>query len=166
MKSPQRGAALLLAIIMTAAITAIAVAMIRLSSRELAGATSARQSAALSACAEAGRQLLMSQFRSLGVAPASLQLLDVTLDGTGGATRVVGGHVGESVQIKQVTVLPASTFGVSPNSVRDLSNIISGAATLGGTPYRIVVHCQSGGSAADPTTGQQLEVEFGMKFGM
>ncbi len=169
MSTSQRGAALYLAILVTAAITVIAVAMIRLSSRELAGAQAARKSSALVACSEAGRQLLMSQFRSLTVAPASLQLLNVGLDATNtssGTTRVVGGHVDEAVQVKQVTVLPGTTYGVNPNAIRDLSNIIAGAAQLGGTPYRILVHCQYGGSATDPTSGQQLEVEFGVKFGM
>ncbi len=169
MSSSERGAALYLAILVTAAITVIAVAMIRLSSREVAGAQAARKSGALVACAEAGRQMILSQFRSIGVSgPTSLQPLGVTLDNaTAGSNRVVGGHVDETnVQVNQVRVLPPSTFGVQRNSVRDLTNVVAGAATLGGTPYRVVVHCQYAGSSTDPTSGQQLEVEFGMRFGL
>jgi Tfp pilus assembly protein PilX len=162
----QRGSALLLAMIVVLVITIIAVAMIRYSSRELAGATAARQNSALVACAEAGRQLLTSQFRSLGVAPTQLQALNVTLDGAGGDTRVLGGHVDTNVQVDQVTVLPSASFGVQQNSVRDLTNIIAGAGQLGGTPYRVVVHCQDHGTAGLPASGRQLEVEFGIRFGL
>ncbi len=162
----QRGSALLLSMIVVFVVTVIAVAMIRFSSRELAGATAARQNDALVACAEAGRQVFMSQFRSLGISPTSLQPLNVALDGTGGDTRAVGGHVDSNVQIDQVTVLPASSFGPQPNTVRDLSNIVTGAGQLGGTSYRVVVHCQDHGIASDPTSGRQLEVEFGLRFGL
>ncbi len=162
----QRGSALVLAMVVVLVITVIAVAMIRFSARELAGATSARQNSALVACAEAGRQVLLSQFRSIGIAPTSLQALNVQLDGASGATRAVGGHVDSNVQVQQVTVLPTATFGVQRNSVRDLSNIITGAGQLGGTPYRIVVHCQDHGTAGDPASGRQLEVEFGLRFGI
>ncbi len=141
----QRGSALLLTMIVVLVVTVIAVAMIRFSSRELAGATAARQNDALVACAEAGRQVFMSQFRALGISPTSLQPLNVALDGTGGATRAVGGHVDSNVQVDQVTVLPASTFGPQPNTVRD---------------------CQDHGTASDPTSGRQLEVEFGLRFGI
>jgi hypothetical protein len=162
----QRGSALLLAIVVVFIITLIGVATIRFSARELAGATSARQSEALVSCAEAGRQLFLSQFRSLGVAPTSLQLLNVPIDNAAGTARVVGGHVDQNVQVSQVTVLPSSTFGVQQNTVRDLTNIVTGGAQLGGTAYRVVVHCQDGGSASDPTSGRQLEVEFGLRFGL
>lgn len=162
----QRGGALLLSMLTVLIVSAVAVAMIRFSSRELAGATAARQNEALVACAEAGRQLLLSQFRSIGIAPTSLQALNVSLDGTAGRTRAVGGHVDTNVQVQQVSVLPTATFGVQRNSVRDLSNIVTGAGQLGGTPYRIVVHCQDGGTAGDQTSGRQLEVEFGLRFGL
>ncbi len=163
----QRGSGMLIALIVVLVITAISVAMIRVSSRELAGATASRQSDALVACAEAGRQAIMAQFRSLGVAPTSLVALNVPLDGATGATRAVGGHVDDtSIQVHQVTVLPATVGGAQRGNIRDLTNIVTGAGQLGGTPYRIVVHCQDHGDPTDPTSGRQLEVEFGLRFGL
>jgi hypothetical protein len=147
-------------------IAVLGVAMIRFAARELAGATAARQNDALVSCAEAGRQLILSQFRSTTISPASLTALNVPLSGAGGTARVVGGHVDSNVQVQQVVVLPGTTFGVSRNQVRDLTNVIAGAGQLGGTPYRVIVHCQDHGTAADATSGRQLEVEFGLKFGL
>lgn len=162
----QRGSALALTVVVVLVVTVLGVAMIRFSSRELAGATSARQNDALVACAEAGRQLILSQFRSVTIAPTSLVALNVPLSGASGPTRVVGGHVDSNVQVDQVRVLPSSTFGADRNTVRDLSNIIAGAAQLGGTPFRVIVHCQDHGTTGDPTSGRQLEVEFGLRFGL
>jgi len=36
----------------------------------------------------------------------------------------------------------------------------------GGKPLKVVVHCQQGGVGGDPTTGRQLDVEFGIRFGL
>jgi hypothetical protein len=163
----DRGSALVLTVIVVLVLAVISAALIRFTARELAGATSARQSDALVACAEAGRQMIMSQFRSVTISPTALKALNVPMDSAGGSTRVVGGHVDTmNVQIDQVTVLPTGTFGVQPNAIRDLSNIITGAAQLGGTSYRVVVHCQDHGTATDATSGRQLEVEFGLRFGL
>ncbi len=161
----DRGSALVLTMIVLVVVTMLAVAMIRFSARELAGATSARQNDALVSCAEAGRQLILSQFRASSVSPTSLVALNVPLGGSSGLTRAVGGHVDSNVQIDQVTVLPSATFGVQQNVVRDLTNIITGAAQLGGTPYRIIVHCQDHGDGT-LTSGRQLEVEFGLRYGL
>jgi Tfp pilus assembly protein PilX len=163
-RSAPRGSALLLTMIVVLVLAVLGIAMIRFAARELAGATAARQNEALVSCAEAGRQLILSQFRSTTVSPASLAALNVPLSAAGSA-RAIGGHVDSNVQVQQVVVLPSTTFGASRNSVRDLSNIIAGAGTLGGTPYRVIVHCQDHGDGT-PTSGRQLEVEFGLRFGI
>lgn len=159
--SSQRGSAILLAIIVVFVVAAIAAGVLRYTSRELAGATAGRQADALVACAEAGRQLLMSQFRSVGIPPTQLQAVNVPLDAnTGGATRVQGGHIDETnVQITQVTVLPMGSFGSERKHTRDITNIaFPSLSPLGGTPYRLLVHCND--------RGRQLEVEFGVRFGL
>jgi hypothetical protein len=166
----QRGSGLLLAIVTVLVITVIGVAAIRFTSRELAGATAARQNDALVSCAEAGRQLLLNQFRGVGLAPTSISALNVPLDAqSGGSVSVVGGHVDQavsSVQVDQVKVLPAGTFGQSRGSTSDLTNIIGGLGNLGaGAPYRVLVHCIDHGQS-DGTGGRQLEVEFGVQFGI
>jgi hypothetical protein len=154
----ERGSGILLAIIALLVIALVVAGVLRFTSRELAGAHAGRQADALVACAEAGRQLLMSQFRSLGVAPTQLEALNVPLDRAGGSTSVVGGHI-DGVQVEQVTVLPLGSFGSERRNTRDITNIaFPSLSPLGGTPYRLVVHCVD--------HGRQLEVEFGVRFGL
>ncbi len=160
-RSSQRGSGMLLAIIVVLIVALVTAGILRYTSRELAGATAGRRSDALVACAEAGRQLLLSQFRSVGIPPTQLDALNVPLDAdTGGSTAVVGGHIDTTgVQLAQVTVLPLGTFGSERRNTRDITNIaFPTLAPLGGTPYRILVHCVD--------HGRQLEVEFGVRFGL
>jgi hypothetical protein len=174
----QRGSALLMSVIVVLAITIIGVGIIRFASREVAGATAGVRHEALVACAEAGRRLLSSQFHALGMAPTNLSALNLPLDGPAAKARTfaVGGHVDQSatapaasdptktdVQINQVVFLPDNSFGPS-NRVRDLSNVIS-LAGQGGKPLKVVVHCIDG-SDGTATGGRQLEVEFGVRFGL
>lgn len=166
-RSP-RGSALLMSVIVVLIISVIAVGIIRFASREVAGSTAGARYGSLVACADAGRRLLMSQFHAVGLAPTSLgpmnQALDSTL--TGARTLAVGGHVDEpaaSVQVNQVVFLPDNAFGPS-SRVRDLSNVIS-LAGQGGKPLKVVVHCIDHGDGT-PTGGRQLEVEFGVRFGI
>jgi hypothetical protein len=157
----QRGSGILLAIIVVFVLALVVAGVLRYTSRELAGATAGRQADALVACAESGRQLLMSQFRSVGIPPTQLQALNVPLDAnTGGSTSVVGGHIDTTgVQIAQVTVLPLGSFGSERRNTRDITNIaFPSLSPLGGTPYRVMVHCVD--------HGRQLEVEFGVRFGL
>jgi hypothetical protein len=117
----------------------------------------------LVACAEAGRQLLLSQFRAFGISPVQLTAVNVNLDPVGN-TRVLGGHVDANVQ--QVVALPPGAFGPSPFSIQDRSNAIRGMGSdFGGTGYRVMVHCQDRGDGT-LTGGRQLEVEFGVRFGL
>jgi hypothetical protein len=156
-----RGSALLTSVIVILVVTVISLGIIRYSAREVAGAHAASREQALVACAEAGRQLLLSRFHALGMQPTSIDALEVPLDGR---TTVRGGHYDSgSVQIEQVTYLPETAFGPS-NRVRDITNIIA-IAGQGGRPMKIVVHCRRGGDGT-PASGSQLEVEFGVRFGL
>jgi hypothetical protein len=157
-----RGSALLTSVIVLLVVTVISVGILRYSSRELAGASAASREQALVACAESARQLLVSRFHALGLQPTAIDALNVALDGN---TRAVGGHYDSGgIQIAQVTYLPESAFGPS-DRVRDIANIIA-LAGQGGRPMKVVVHCRRGGSNADPASGSQLEVEFGVRFGL
>jgi hypothetical protein len=92
--------------------------------------------------------------------PTAVDALNVTLDGTGGRTAAVGGHVDQSdatVQVSQVQFLPDNAFGPTTRT-RDITNTVS-LIGQGGKPLRVVVHCVDGG-------GRQLEVEFGVRFGL
>lgn len=165
-----RGSALFVAIVVILVVSMIGVSLVRLTSRELAGATAARHAAALTSCAEAGRLLLVGQFRAAGLAPTSITALNVPLDAASGGVTVMGGHVDQplaGVQVSQVKLLPAGTFNVNRGrSTGDLSNVIGALGNLGeGAPYRVVVRCVDRG-APDGTGGRQLEIEFGVQFGI
>ncbi|BDG04278.1 hypothetical protein [Anaeromyxobacter oryzae] len=155
----QRGSGILLAIVVVLVVSVIAVGIVRYTSRELAGATASKQATALVACAEAGRGLLLSQFRSVGIAPTQLTAMNIPLDADK-YTNAVGGHIDSSnVQVEQVTMLPLGTFGSERKNTRDITNIANPAlGQLGGKPYRLMVHCSD--------HGRQLEVEFGVRFGL
>lgn len=174
MRDSQRGSALLTAVVVILVITVIGVGIIRFAAREMAGSTASAKEQAMIACAETARSLLVSQFHALGIQPTALQPLNVPLDGSvsNARTWAVGGHYDTaeargsgppSVSITQVTVLPESAFGPS-SRVRDLTNVVP-IAGQGGRPLKVVVHCQQGGDAS-PTSGTQLEVEFGVRFGL
>jgi type II secretory pathway pseudopilin PulG len=166
----QRGSGLLLAIVVVLVITVIAVAVVRFSARELSGSYAGRRADALTACAEAGRQMLMSRFRAMGLKPTSLETLDVTLDDASGkTTSVFGGHY-DDVRIQQVVALPAGSMGPSPFAMQDRSNTIraTGGGDLGGTPYKVIVRCAEGasGEPGDSVGNRQLEIEFAVRFGL
>jgi hypothetical protein len=150
MRTSQRGSALIIAVIVVLIVSVIGIGVLRFAYRETAGATAGAREQALVSCAESARQLLVSQFDALGLQPAS--------------TFAVGGHYGTAgVTVAQVSYLPDNAFG-STNRVRDLTNVIA-VAGQGGRPLKVVVHCQAGG-AGTPESGRQLEVEFGVRFGL
>lgn len=160
----QRGSALILAVIVILVGAVIGVALMRFGLREVAGATAAQRQRALSACAEAGRQIVLSRFRAVGAAPTALPALDEPIDASTGA-RVLGGHFDSSdVQLDQVTMLPEFAFGVDRGAVQTLTNRI-GLTGGGAKPMKVVVRCKMGGSSA-PESGRQIEIEFGLRFGI
>jgi hypothetical protein len=164
MRRTERGSALIMAVIVVLVITVIAVGVINFASREVAGAYGGARRQALVACAESARQLISSRFHAVGMNPTAIQALNVDLDGAGN-TRAVGGHVDDTnVQINQVVVLPDRAFGPS-QMTRDLTNVIGGASNSNGQPLRVMVHCVDHGDASG-AGGRQLEIEFGVRFGL
>ena len=158
----ERGAALVVAIIVVLIIAVIGVSSLRIASRELGGASADARHKALVHCAEAARQLLVAQFHALGVQPTELSALNVNLDG--GTTRAVGGHFDTTgITIDQVNYLPDTAFGPTTH-VRDITNAVA-VSGQGGKPLKVVVHCQQAGDA-NAASGRQLEVEFGVRFGL
>jgi hypothetical protein len=166
-----RGSALVTAVIVTLVVTIIAAGVVNFASREVAGATSGAQRQAL--LSEAGRALLLSRFHAVGVKPTTLQALSIPIDGAGAQTMVVGGHVDQAataVQVSQVVVLPPNSTGGFGSTAIDTTNRLVGSSGStggggGGSPLRIVVHCVDHGDGT-PTGGRQLEVEFGVRFGL
>jgi hypothetical protein len=160
----QRGSALLLAVIVIIVGAVIGVALMRFGLREVAGATASHRQRALSACADAGRQLMLSRFRAMGSPPTALPAIDEPVDAATGA-RILGGHFDSAdIQLDQVTLLPERAFGEDRGSVQTLTNRIT-TTGLGAKPLKVVVRCKMGGTAA-PESGRQLEIEFGIRFGI
>jgi hypothetical protein len=176
----QRGSALVIAVIVILIVTVIGLGILRAGSREVAGSAAGARNKALVACAEAARQLLVSRFHALGLTPTSLEALNVPLDGTAGNSRtwLVGGHFDENpdsvvkslvdptrglVQVSQVSLLPDNSFGPT-SAVREESNVIA-LTGQGGKPIKVIVHCVDQGDATRQG-GRQLEVEFGVRFGL
>jgi type II secretory pathway pseudopilin PulG len=163
----QRGSALIVTIIVILVMAVIGVAMLRYGSREVAGSIAMQRQQALSACADAGRQIILSQFRAVGPSPINLPALDEAIDPSSGA-RVVGGHYDNDpslVKVQQVSYLPESAFGPDRGGINSLGNkiIVTGG---GAKPMKVIVHCQVAGQPGEPTSGRQLEVEFGLRFGI
>jgi hypothetical protein len=168
MRTRERGSALIIATIVVLVIAVIGVGMTRFTQRQVAGALAGQRNDLVSACAEAARKLLQSRFHALGQSPLEVEVLDVVLDGPSGRVRAVGGHIDADpskplVEVKQVE--QDNRMIVDEIRGDDLSNRIVDTTGTGGSPYRVMVHCQEG-DLSSPTSGRQLEIEFGVKFGL
>lgn len=168
---PPRGSALMVAVVVVLVLSVLGVGLVRLATSETAGALAGARREALAQCADAARQLLMSKFHTLGMNPLRIAALNVPLDGTGGRTRAVGGHIDSTpgpgtlgVDIGQVTYLPDNATG--QQKWPDETNKIVVLGGAGGRPMKVTVHCKDHGDDADPTSGRQLEIEFGVVFGL
>ena len=168
-RASPRGAVLLLVVVLLAVVTVLALAAIGFSGAERGAASSFRSSEELVACADAGRQYLLSRFRLIGGSPTQLAPTDQRLDlaglpGCGGAVPaddarcIRSGHLGEPPTISGVRLIPQVTLG-RRSSARDLTNVIAPASGLGGQTYQVVVHCTD-------SRGAQTEVEFTLRFGL
>lgn len=164
----ERGNALLMAIIVVLVITVAGVAVIRLASREVAGAQAGRKAASVSACTEAARNMLMGQWKLLGTHDVGIPPLKLVLE-SATPTEVRGGHYGQDPQdfwdednqswIRQVQVLPLNPLLLgTKNQANDISNRVGDAVI----PYRVVVHCTQG----TPPDARELELEFGVQYGL
>lgn len=165
---PQRGNALVMVMIVLLVITAGSIAIMRFAAREVTGAHAGRKEAAVSACAEAARGLLMGRWKLLGTHDLGILPVSVTLE-SANPTVAQGGHYGQDpnalwdatnqVWLQQVQVIALNPTTVGPSSQsNDLSNRI-GDTIL---PYRVVVHCTQG-TAPD---ARELELEFAVQYGI
>lgn len=147
-----RGAALVVTVVLVAAVTLFAVALVRRTQVSSEGASAVRHRFAASSCAEGAREMLLSRFRTFNV-----DVSELTLDTTVAGRRYSSGHFDE-FDVRSVTPLAGSnaivqnhTMGVANRAVR---------VGLGGAPYRIVVVC------GDSAGQRQTEVEFLVRFGL
>jgi Tfp pilus assembly protein PilX len=147
----QRGAALLVALILVALLAVVALTLVTRATTEVDAVGAKRKYDKSVSCAEAGRQMLLSQFRVFGLDPTSL-----TLNTHVGDLNVYTGHYD---QFGIRTVIPnSSTAAGSGVGVTDMANRLG--AQLGGTSYRFTVVC------ADSKSSHQSEVEYDVRFGL
>jgi hypothetical protein len=169
MRNPERGSTLVIAVIVVLIMAVIGVGLVRFTQRETAGALAGQRTDAVAACAAAAQKLLLSRFHLLGVQPTDLTVLDVRLDGASGTLRAIGGHIGADpsqpvTTIRQVETMPAGGM-VRQGVMSDATNFSSSMGREGGQPLKVTVHCQAG-DLSSATSGRQLEIEFGVNFGL
>jgi len=160
---------LLLVVVLLAVISLLAAAAVTFSSSELGAARNARSGDELLACADAGRQFMLSRFNLLNGAPVELSAVNVDLNAAGAVdcpptTEPVpensrcarSGHINQ-VSVSGVTAVESKAGG-NRRSLRDLSNSV-GKTTFGGVPHKITVHWVD-------EYGRGTEVEFVVRFGL
>jgi Tfp pilus assembly protein PilX len=152
----QRGSALLMAVIVVLVLGVIGLGIVSRAGRETETVAAKRKADESVSCAEAARELLMSQFSAYGASPVEL-----TLNRKMDSKTLASGHYG-SVAVKSVTASTGasqSSFGVS-----DVSNRL-GRVGMGGQVYRMTVVCQSAAPAGG-STPRESEVEYLVRFGL
>jgi hypothetical protein len=150
--TPHRGGALLNVLIVVSVLSVIGLAFLSKGSND-SGASAAQRAALRSAtCAEAGRELLLSQFRAYGTTPTQLTLNTAMNDQT-----VSTGHYNQFAIQSITAVSGVSTSGVG---VSDMSNRIA-RAQMGGQLYRVLIVCSSSAAGS-----HQDEVEYLVRFGL
>jgi Tfp pilus assembly protein PilX len=152
---PPRGSSLLNVLVITTVLSIVMLAFLQKGSNDNAASAAQRAATRSSICAEAGRELLLSQFRAYGTTPTQL-----TLSTTINDQNLSSGHYNQFAikSITAVTTLASAGFGAS-----DMSNRIARTG-LGGQAYRMVVVCSS--SNAGDAGAHQSEVEYLVRFGL
>ena len=170
MDRKERGSALVIAVVAMLIVAVIGVALVRFTQRSVAFSVGGPRHKALVSCAEAARALLESRFHLLGRDPTEISVLNERLDGPQGRMRALGGHVDADpgqplVVIKQVEMLPPNAVSGVDASSGDITNVIGGINAGGGKPLKVTVHCQEGDTTSF-TSGRQMEIEYGIRFGL
>ena len=168
----SRGSVLLLVVVLLAVLSLLAAAALSFSRSELGAVKNERSGDELIACADAGRQYMLSRFNLLEGTPTDLSAVNVNLnadlnDATkskcpDGKTAPVDGRCMRSGHLEEVSVsgvtAVASSAGGNIRSARELSNSVA-PNTFGGVPHKITVHCLD-------ENGRGTEVEFVVRFGI
>ena len=153
LKHRQRGSSLLFVVIMLAVLAVVGLAVITQATAEADGSSAKRQYDRSVSCADAAREMLMSQFRLFGVnAPITLTLNNATADGKIMRT----GHY-DTVAVTSVQLASGATQGSL--GMTDRANKII-ESNIGGQVYSVHVVCSSANNA------RQSEVEFLTRFGL
>lgn len=161
-----RGSTLLVAVILLAVLSVVAVAAVRLSSEERRNASAKARYDALEACARAAQAQVWAEIAKYG--PTYLKggnLVPAPAALPGGVTVRAPAHYSDmtadtgSVQVQQVVL--GFDKGVSDGKVVDSTDLTNRAAALDalndGKAYRVVARCKD-------QKDRELEIEFSMRF--
>ena len=153
-----RGSAILLVIVLILIMTVVGLAVVnRASSESDAVAAKSRFDRAVS-CADAAREYLVGQFRVSGVRPTTIDFVAPVNDRV-----MTTGHF-DDFKVKSV-IAASSASAHNDIGVSDVSNRIARVG-LGGQFYRMTVVCTAAGSDAGPSSSQENEVEYLVRFGL
>jgi hypothetical protein len=152
---PQRGGTLLNVLVVTSVLSILMLAFLQKGSNDSGASAAQRAATRASICAEAGRELLLSQFRAYGTTPTQLTLSTDIND-----QNLSSGHYNQFA-IKSITAV--NGMASAGNGVSDMSNRIARAG-MGGQVYRMVVVCSS--SHRGDAGAHQSEVEYLVRFGL
>lgn len=167
----RRGSVLLLVVVLLAVIALLAAAAVSFSQSELGAARNERSGDELLACADAGRQYMLSRFDMLTGSPTELTPVNVDLNAVGAVNCPTdgtvakdercarSGHIGQwSVTGVSGVTAVESKAGGNRRALKDLTNTV-GKTAFDGVPYKITVHCTD-------EIGRGTEVEFVVRFGL
>lgn len=154
-RSHLRGSSLLPALIIISILSVVVIAIVRLGSAENDAVGAKRRFDHSISCADAARDLLMSQFHTYGMSPTLVTLSQVV-----GDQAMSSGHYD---QLNVTSVVAASGYSAGAGGTSDISNRIARVG-LGGQVYRMTVVCSRSPSVGAAT--QQSEVEFVVRFGL
>jgi Tfp pilus assembly protein PilX len=152
----ERGSALLLAVMLVLILGVVGLAVVQRGAGEGEAVSAKRHHDQAITCADAARELLMSQFSAYGTSPTQM-----TLNSAVGDHTLSTGHYDN---INVTSVLAATGSSQAAFGVSDVSNRIARVG-LGGQVYRMTVVC-SAPPANGAATNRQSEVEYLVRFGL
>jgi hypothetical protein len=146
----DRGAALLVAVVLVAALAVIGLAVVNRASNEMQSVAAKRRYDSTVSCADAAQQLIRSQLQTFG---ANATTMNVTVNNATLQT----GHYDANAGITVAAVQAVGGSSGSSSSGGDMANRIGRPS--GSNTYKATVLCQN-------NNGQQLEVDVLFSFGL
>jgi hypothetical protein len=157
---PSRGAALPLALILLAVLTAIAVAAVSLSGQERANAASYGRIDFVNACAHAAQAKVWSEIAYQGTSYLNSSNPVTYIKLPDGTVLASPSHYDQAATalVKNVAIQVQASEGASSGQLGDCTNRACMGAELRPT-YGVIAHCTD-------VRGRSLEIELGVRFAL
>jgi Tfp pilus assembly protein PilX len=158
---PQRGMALVMAMIVIVLITLLVAGAITFTGTERAAAMIQSDEDSMSACTQAARNLFLARLRVLLGNAQRITFADtLTSDGR----TIYTGHFGDpanvTASLKSAVPVPISAIGEGRETVSSATNVVVTSA-MEAHYYRVTAVCQE-----RSTDGAQREIEFVVRVGL